>query len=151
VFTDTNSGNTKKKDQKMTRRRFTKRSTQERDLTNTNIHIPTEGLLFDRSRFIRPDPINDLRVFHPEGVYRRTFMDNLRRVETYRRLTHDNPRQKKYTDLTLDRDAFKNPNRVRVCQQRQERRRSLFATRKAGRGKKIRTKKHYNINSKTRC
>lgn len=52
---------------------------------------------------------------------------------------------------TAPRQGFRDAKRVEVCQRRAKRRETLFRLGKAGKGRRIRTKKRYNEYSHLRC
>lgn len=49
------------------------------------------------------------------------------------------------------RRGFRDPKRVEICKRRRARREQLFKMGKAGKGRRIRSKKHYNEYSELRC
>lgn len=133
----------------MSRRRSIKRQQKIREITNI---LPNDMLVnlnqqIDRRQDNTADPANDRRVWHPQDNLRRMLQDNLRYVTHRREPISKRP----YADPTIDRSAFDRPERVRVCQGRKLRKRVLFATHKAGRGKRIKGRRKWTQNSKTKC
>lgn len=89
----------------------------------------------------------DRRYWHPSGTGDPLYRDDGRPVEYKASSRESNPR----IETLEDRIGFSAPLRAEVCKKRKQRRRYLFVTGKAGKGKKGPEKRRYNELSKIKC
>jgi len=105
------------------------------------LRLPDVFSPYDRVR----DPIpDDLRVYKPAT-------DRLPRLSDGRRVSFTLDKRVKVKRGPLTNIRFTNPDLTPICHRRKKRRESLFALRKAGKGRSIRTPKKRNAYSDVRC
>lgn len=100
-----------------------------------------------RHDYYHEPTIQDRRVFRP--ITDNAFLNrdgSIAKIEVSTRTKSNLP-----TTIHSEKLAFVNPRQVTVCVRRKERRIALFASRKAGKGKSIKTPKKFDEDSNIRC
>ena len=94
-----------------------------------------------------PGSLIDGRMFDPTGPVARTIDGRIPGI----RYSRERRSRRRPLDHFSNKVRFEHPKRVAVCRRRSEKRRALFANQKAGKGRRITTRKKRNEYSEVKC